>query len=70
MLLLKNPQFLPNQDETLSIWGTREYLILTKFRNNWVKIVDFEIMTYFWARLRYVRSHFMPVQNYNETGNV
>ena len=46
MLLLKNPQFLPNRDETLSKWGTHKYLILTKFRQNWVKIVDFLIKAY------------------------
>ena len=44
MLLLKNPKFLTNHYETLSKWGTRhEYLILTKFRNDWLKIVGFLI---------------------------
>ena len=43
MLLLKDPQFLPNHNETLSKSDTHEYLILTKFRNDWVKIVDFLI---------------------------
>ena len=47
MLLLKNPQFLPNHYETLSKWGTHEYLIWTKFRNDWVKIVDFLIKAKF-----------------------
>ena len=28
--------------------GTHEYLILTKFRIDWVKIVDFLIKAYFW----------------------
>ena len=37
MLLLKNQQFLPNHYETLSKLGTYEDLILTKFRNDWVK---------------------------------
>ena len=47
MLLLKNPQFLPNHYETLSKCGPHEYLILTKFPNDWVKIVDFLIKAYF-----------------------
>ena len=48
MLLLKNPQFYPNHSETLSKCGTHEYHILTKFRIDWVKIVDFLIKAYFW----------------------
>ena len=48
MLLLKNPQFLLNHYETLSKQGTHEDLTLTKFRNDWVKIVDFLIKAYFW----------------------
>ena len=43
MLLLKNPQFLPNDYETRSKLTTHEYLILTEFHNLWVKIVDFLI---------------------------
>ena len=46
MLLLKNPQFLPNHNETLPKYGIHEYLILTKFRNDWVKIVAFLIKAY------------------------
>ena len=41
MLLLKNPQFLPNHYETLSKYATQKLLILAKFHNDWVKIVDF-----------------------------
>ena len=40
-LLFKNPQFLSNHYEILSKLGTHEDLILTKFHNDWVKIVDF-----------------------------
>ena len=47
MLLLKNPQFLTNRYETLSKYGTHKHFILTKFRNNWVKIVNFLIKAYF-----------------------
>ena len=49
MLLLKNPQFLPNHLRNfVKKWGFDEDLILTKFRNDWVKIVDFLIKAYFW----------------------
>ena len=39
MLLLKNPQFLPNHYEILSKWGPH--------RNDLVKIMDFQIKAYF-----------------------
>ena len=41
MLLLKNPQFLPNRYKTLSKYGTHKHFMLTKFCYDWVKIVDF-----------------------------
>ena len=41
MLLLKNPQFLSDQYKILTKEVIDEDLILTKFRNDWVKIVDF-----------------------------
>ena len=47
MLLLKNLQFLPDHYETLTKEGTHEDLILTKFRNDPVKIVDFLVKAYF-----------------------
>ena len=47
MLLLKNTQILSNHCETLSKQGVLEDLILTKFRNDWIKIVDFLIKAYF-----------------------
>ena len=48
MLLLKNPQFLSDHYEILiSKEGTHEDLILTKFRNDRVKIVDFLVKAYF-----------------------
>ena len=45
MLLIKNPQFLPNYYETLSKLPTIELIILTKFYNDWVKTVDFLLIT-------------------------
>ena len=39
----KNPQFLSNQAEFRAILPTHELVILTKFYNNWIKIVDFII---------------------------
>ena len=47
MLLLKNPQFLPDLYEILTKEGTHESLILTKFRNDRIEIVDFLIKAYF-----------------------
>ena len=43
---IKNPQFVPNDYETLSKLSTHEYLILTEFHNQWLKIVDFLIKAY------------------------
>ena len=49
MLLFKNPQYLPDHFETLTKEGTHpEDFILTKFRNDLVKIVDFLVKAYFW----------------------
>ena len=47
LLRIKNPQLIPKHYENLSKCGTNEYLILTKFRNDWVKFVDFSIKAYF-----------------------
>ena len=40
MLLFKNPHFLPHDYDTRLKLSTHEYLILTEFHNNSVKIVD------------------------------
>ena len=50
---LENPQFLRNHYETWSKCGTHELLILTKFRNDFIKIVDFLIKAYFWVSLNW-----------------
>ena len=47
MLLIKNLQFLSDHYETLTKEGTHEGLILTMFRNDRVKIVDFLLKAYF-----------------------
>ena len=47
MLLLKNPQFLSDHYEILTKEGTHEDLILTEFRNDRVKIVDFLVKALF-----------------------
>ena len=47
MLLLKNPQFLYDHYEILTKEGTHEGHILTKFRNDQIKILDFLIKAYF-----------------------
>ena len=55
MLLMKNPQFLPNQADILPSEFIHWTDILTKFHNNWTKIVDFLVIasyfpgwTFFW----------------------
>ena len=45
---IKNLQSLPDHCEILSKWGPHEYLLLSKFRNDRVKIVDFLVKAYFW----------------------
>ena len=47
MLLLKNSQFLSDHYEILTKEGTHKDLILTKFRNDRGKIVDFLVKAYF-----------------------
>ena len=54
MLLLKNPQFSCNHYETWSKCGIYELLILTKFRNDCIKIVDFSIKAYFYGQFHFL----------------
>ena len=37
----KNVQFLPNYADIQAIFPIHELVILTKFHNNWIEIVDF-----------------------------
>ena len=47
-------QFLPNHADIQAILPTHELVILTKFHNNWIKIVDFIFgLTNFWASNRF-----------------
>ena len=56
ILLLKNPQFLPNHSKTMLKYSTNVYPILAKFRDDWVKIVDFLIKEYFCLSLHWPHS--------------
>ena len=60
VLLLKDPQFLPNHNETLPKQRSHEYPILSKFRYDWVKIVDFLIKAYFSLSLSQPNSQCNP----------
>ena len=53
MLLLKNPQFLRNHNETWSKCSTLGLFIFTKFCNDCIKIVYFLIKAYFWGFLKF-----------------
>ena len=45
--LMKNPQFLPNQADILSSEFIHWRDILTKFHNNWTKIVYFLVIAFY-----------------------
>ena len=60
MLLLKNPQFLRNHNETWSKCGTHGLFIFTKFCNDCIKIVDFLIKAYFWIFLKFGATNCTP----------
>ena len=60
ILLLKNPQFLPNSFETWSKGPLYQSVKLSKSQKNWVKIVDFLIRAYFWA-LRQFRVYILYI---------
>ena len=62
MLLSQNAQFLPNHYETQSKLVAHEYLILIKFCNDRVKIVDFLIKAYFWFTVRFFAPHLRWLQ--------
>ena len=55
---MKNPQFLANQAQTLAISPIHEIVILTKFHDDWTKIVDFSLIAYFRASLIFYASVF------------
>ena len=44
----KNIQFLPKQANIQAILSSHEWDFLTKFHNNWIKIVDFYYLPDFW----------------------
>ena len=44
---MKNPQFLPNQADILPSEFIHWTDILTKFHNNWTKIVDFLVIAFY-----------------------
>ena len=54
LLLVKNPQFLSNQADILPKSPIHEPVILTKWHNDWVKIVDFFKETIFWSVLFFI----------------
>ena len=56
---MKNPQFLANQAQTLAILPIHEMVILTKFHNDWMKIVHFSLIAYFRASLIFYFSLFI-----------
>ena len=56
---MKNPHFLADQAETLSILPTHEIVIFTKFHTNWTKIVDFSLIAYFSASAIFYYSVFI-----------
>ena len=45
--LVKHPQFLSNQADIQATLSTHELIILTKFHNDWQKIVDFLVIAKF-----------------------
>ena len=55
---MKNPQFLSYQLDILAILPTDEIVILTKFHNNWTKIMDLSLIAYFRASLIFYASVF------------
>ena len=58
-LLIKTSQFLPNQADIQVILSTHKLIILTKFHNDLIKIVNFSLIAYFWASLVFSpQSHF------------
>ena len=53
---MKNPQFHSDLAENLAILFTHGVVILTKFDEDWTKIVDFLLVVYFWANVIFFES--------------
>ena len=60
MLLIKYPQFLSNQADIQAILPNHDLVIFTKFRNDWIEIMDFLLIVKFLANPLF----FETVSNY------
>ena len=56
MLLAKNLQYLSDFADILAILSTHELIILTKFDEDWTKIVNFLLGLYFWSSINFLIS--------------
>ena len=61
ILLMKCSQFQSNLDEILKILLILGLLILTKFDEDWTKIVNLLLLVYFWASIIFFESVFITV---------
>ena len=70
---MKNPQFLPNQADILPSEFIHWTDILTKFHNNWTKVVDFLVTAFYfpgwtffwiWSQCAVGRACFFRENNY------
>ena len=67
-LLVKNPQFLSNPNETWWKYLSHEVTILTKFHEDWRKDVDFLLNVNFWMWALFLTQtleRILPAVNYS-----
>ena len=62
ILLIKNPQFYSDLAEILLMLPTHELIKLTKFDDDWTKIVDFLLVVYFWVSVIFLISLYLMRQ--------
>ena len=53
---MKNPQSHSDLAEILAILSTHGVVILTKFDEDWTKIVDFSLLVHFWVSVIFFES--------------
>ena len=64
MLLLKNPKILSNQADIKELLlPTHGLIIFTKSHDDWIKIVEFLMISYFWdSKLFYLTVFTLPLK--------
>ena len=60
MLQIKNSQYYSDLAEILAVLPSHVLITLTKFDEDWTKIVDFLLALYFWSSIIFFNKSLLP----------